>query len=189
MEKLSSLKKWLDAGGSRRKWIVGLFAASILITGIMFISGGSAPEYGALEPSPLYFMGIIVKLIAVLLLIIGGAIFLRRWQVKSGLGRFGGHLNVVETVRLSPKQAVHLVRVGKQHLLIGATDQAISMLATVDIPAVEAQPNPETNRAEGQPEKEQPQPSFMQLLQSLTANQPAPARVSDEIKETEQAVP
>jgi flagellar biosynthetic protein FliO len=185
MDKLLSIKKWLDAGGSRRKWIAGLFAASILITGFLLISSGGTPEYGALEPSPLYFFGIIIKLVAVLLLIIGGAIFLRRWQVKSGLGRFGGRLSVVETVRLSPKQAVHLVRVGKQHLLIGATDQSISMLSIVDIPEVEAQPIAETGLADNHLEKEQPQPSFIQLLQSITTGQPASSRVSDEIKEAE----
>jgi flagellar biosynthetic protein FliO len=173
------IKKWLDAGGSRRKWMVALFSISILVTGALFITSGSTPEYGALEPSPLYFVGIIVKLIAVLLLIVGGAIFLRRWQVKGGLGRTG-RLSVIETVRLSPKQAVHLVKVGKQHLLIGATDQAISMLAAIDLPEAEPQPAAEALSAAV---PEPPQASFLQLLQSLTTNQPAPSNVSNEIKE------
>jgi flagellar biosynthetic protein FliO len=183
MNKLSLIKKWLDAGGKRRKWMVALFSVSILITAILFISTGSAPEYGALEPTPLYFVGIIAKLIAVLLLIIGGAIFLRRWQVKGGLGR-SGRLSVIETVRLSPKQAIHLVKVGNQHLLIGATDQTISMLASVDLPQAEPQTAAvQTLPVDGQESKELPQTSFLQLLQSLTTNQPAPSPAGDEIKE------
>lgn len=48
----------------------------------------------------------------------------------------------METVRLSPKQAVHLILVGGQQLLIGATDQSISLLTQVEpdltIPEAEA---------------------------------------------------
>ncbi len=131
MNILLSIKKWFDAGGKRRKWTVALLAASAIITGFLMFSGSSTPQSSALEPSPVYFAGVIAKLISVLLLIIGGAIILRRWQVKNGNITKGRSLNVLETVRLSPKQAIHLVRVGKQHLLIGATDQSISILSIV----------------------------------------------------------
>lgn len=183
MDKIASIKRWLNGGGSRRKWTAALFAVSILITVFLFISTGSTPEYGALEPTPLYFFGIIAKLVAVLLLIVGGAIFLRRWQVKSGLGRYNGRLSIVETVRLSPKQAVHLVKVGNQHLLIGATDQTISMLAPIDLPSAEIQPETDPQRVEAKPEQGQPQLSFNQLLQTLTSNQPNPTRPNQQSKE------
>jgi flagellar biosynthetic protein FliO len=189
MDKITLIKKWLDAGGSRRKWTVALISLSILATAVLFISTGStpAPQYGALEPTPLYFIGIIAKLIAVLLLIIGAAVLLRRWQVKNGLGRFNGKLSVVETVRLSPKQAVHLVRVGNQHVLIGATDTTISMLTAVDLPETSVQPAnavQEREAGEDQTAPEAAQMSFTQLLQTLTTNQPAgSSRASSESKE------
>jgi flagellar biosynthetic protein FliO len=182
MDKLTLIKKWLDAGGSRRKWTVALFTVSILVTAILFIATGSAPEYGALEPTPLYFVGIIAKLIAVLLFIIGGAIFLRRWQVKSGLGR-SGQLRVVESVRLSPKQAIHLVKVGNQHVLIGATDQTISVLTSVNLPEAEVPTAAQALPAQTQSQTDLNQTSFFQLLQSLTTNQQASSPAGDEIKE------
>ncbi len=42
-------------------------------------------------------------------------------------------MQVVETVRLSPKQALHLVMVGDQQLLIGATDQNVALLTSVEL--------------------------------------------------------
>jgi flagellar biosynthetic protein FliO len=172
MNILLSIKKWLEAGGSRRKWIAGLFLLSFIITGILFISGGSSSSMNATEPTPLYFAGVIAKLIAVLFLIIGGAILVRRWQIKNGFNRTGKRLNVVETVRLSPKQAIHLVRVGNQHLLIGATDQSISMLSTIDLPASDqpSQAN-DPSRNENSLGAGQPQTSFQELLQSFTSSQ------------------
>jgi len=161
MNPLLSIKKWIDAGGPRRKWYVGLSIIGIICTGILLGSGGSSSSTGMVEPDSLYFVGVIVKLVAVLLLIVGGALILRRFQIKGGFQRNQGRLNVVETIRLSQRQAIHLVRIGNQHVLIGATDQTITMLSSVDICAEDVQ-----STSPGQV-----QPSFSQTLQTLTASQ------------------
>lgn len=110
-----------------------LVGASVLMTGLFFLTDG--PGAGADQPldgGGLFYLGVFVKLVAVLLLFVGGAVILRRWQS----GRHGGgptrQLRVVESVRLSPRQALHLVEVGNRRLLIGATDQTIAFLSAVE---------------------------------------------------------
>jgi flagellar biogenesis protein FliO len=39
----------------------------------------------------------------------------------------------MESVRLSPKQALHVVRVGEEYFLVGATDQNVNLLSQVDL--------------------------------------------------------
>lgn len=58
---------------------------------------------------------------------------LKRWQ--TGGARIK-QLSVVETLRLSPRQSLHLVRVGERYLLIGASEAQVSLLAEVAEPPV-----------------------------------------------------
>lgn len=79
-----------------------------------------------------FVLDVIFKLALVLALIYGSLYLLRRWQV----GAFAStrrQLTVLETTRLSARQFLHLVRVGEQAWLIGATDQAVSLLAEVEL--------------------------------------------------------
>jgi flagellar biogenesis protein FliO len=41
-------------------------------------------------------------------------------------------VTLLETTRLSPRQALHLIRAGGQMYLIGATDQGVTLLAEVE---------------------------------------------------------
>src|SRR5690606_39073560 len=63
-----------------------------------------------------------------------------RWQV----GRSGGlprQVTILESTRLSPRQALHLVRVGSQVMLIGATDSSLTLLSEeVELVDAETQP-------------------------------------------------
>ena len=43
----------------------------------------------------------------------------------------GREIRISETVRLGPHNTVHLVKIGNQHLLIGSTNENITMLANV----------------------------------------------------------
>jgi len=122
-------QKW----NRRQKGAAVLAGVSALMTGLFFLTDG--PAAGADQPMDgggLFYLGVFVKLVAVLLLFVGGAVILRRWQS----GRHGGgltrQLRVVESVRLSPRQALHLVEVGNRRLLIGATDQTIAFLSAVE---------------------------------------------------------
>lgn len=168
------LLAWWRKSTRNQKIYAGLLAFSLLATGafLLMTGGESASPSGTTAASPdaglsdpFFYAGIFIKLVAVLGIFIGGALLLRRWKLHSLGSANGRRLNVVESVRLSPKQALHLVRVGDRELLIGATDQGIALISSVD-----AQSTPPAA----------PQPvealEFSSVLQSfaLRADQPAP---------------
>lgn len=73
-------------------------------------------------------ISVALKLGAVLgLLLICLAVF-QRWQsgFRADQNR---RITIVETVRLTPRQAVHLVRIDQREILIGATDQGLTLLS------------------------------------------------------------
>lgn len=109
--------------------IIGLAASGALL----LFNGGADRETS--PASPLYFFDAFIKFIAVLLLIFGGAVVLRRWQGTRSSAASTRRLAVVETVRLSQRQALHLVHAGNQCFLVGATDHHISLISTVDAPS------------------------------------------------------
>ena len=78
------------------------------------------------------FGGMLLDVGSKLLLTIG-VLYLTLFLVRKYSARLsghasGGHLAVVETVRLPQSGAIHIVRVGDRHLLIGATATQISLL-------------------------------------------------------------
>ncbi|MBI3762805.1 MAG: FliO/MopB family protein [Chloroflexi bacterium] len=79
-------------------------------------------------------LDVVVKLGLVLALIYASLYLLRRWQ-GGALASARRQLAVLETARLSPRQSLHLVRVSTNSLtrvwLIGATDQAVTLLSEV----------------------------------------------------------
>jgi flagellar biogenesis protein FliO len=158
-----ALRKWWDKSSKQQRTLAVLFLIGLLATGMLLMVSGSPDSQDGTIGSSLYYAGVMVKLVGILLLIVGGGIVLRRWQSKGGRG-LGRQLGLVETVRLSPKQALHLVRVGDRHILVGATDQGIAMLTEVDLPERE----PETVQAA--PAQEMPIPvNFNAVLKTLSA--------------------
>ena len=127
------IKKWYQTSSNKQKLTVFLLAFSLLITGLLLaFGGGSTTSADPLGSTPLYFASAFVKLLVVLLLIVGSSmIFRRRQQVGTG-GKPSRQMRVLETVRLSPKQALHLVVIGDQKLLIGATDQSVSLISSIE---------------------------------------------------------
>ncbi len=77
------------------------------------------------------FVNVILKLGLVLLLIYGSVIILRRLQ-SSQHPRFRKEIKIIETTHLSPNRTVHLVQVGKQVYLLGATDHEVTLLSKLD---------------------------------------------------------
>lgn len=138
------LQQWFAAASRKQKIQAVLVLVGVLASFGLVISGGAAPQQPADEPSTLYFAGVVVKLIGVLLLIVGCGVLAMRWARHPRRLSRGGQMMVVETIRLSPKQALHLVRVGGQQFLVGATDQNISLISQVELadPAHEEQPIP-----------------------------------------------
>jgi flagellar biosynthetic protein FliO len=128
-------EKWLKNNTPQKKLTAALLVFSLFATAIFFIVSGSAETSSdPLESTPLYFVGVLVKLIGVLLLIVIMAVLFRRWMYLGPQGKAGRlrQLRLLETVRLSPKQTLYLVAVGDQQLLIGATDQSISLLSPIE---------------------------------------------------------
>ncbi|MCX5634437.1 MAG: flagellar biosynthetic protein FliO [Planctomycetota bacterium] len=61
-----------------------------------------------------------------------GAIYFSR-KLLPKIGNLPGKkIQVIETVHLGPRKAVHLLRVGNQHILIGSTAESISKLADIN---------------------------------------------------------
>jgi flagellar biogenesis protein FliO len=86
------------------------------------------------EPNP---RGMLLRLVvgtAVVLTLCAGTLFLaRRWLRQiPGQGGSDGHLSVIETLSLGNRAAVHLLRVGRQQVLVG-TDAA-GMKALIPLP-------------------------------------------------------
>ncbi len=70
--------------------------------------------------------------------VIWGAVYAMRWYVRRvnrGVGRSGARaLEVIETHALGPNRTLHLVRLGDRAVLVGATQERITQLLTVDDP-------------------------------------------------------
>lgn len=127
------LKKWLETSTPRQKLTAVLLIFSLLATGALFALGGSSgTSTDPLGSTPLYFFGVFVKLVGVLLLIVASAVIFRRWSNIRPMASRTRHLRLLETVRLSPKQSLYLVSIGDQQILIGATDQSIALLTSVE---------------------------------------------------------
>jgi flagellar biosynthetic protein FliO len=109
-------------------------------------------------------LSVLLKLVFIVALIYVSLALFRRWQGARLLTR-QRQIAVVETVRLSPRQAIHLVRAGEQMLLIGATDAGLNLLADLEL-------RPETAPA-AVPAPAQPETSFAALLTAQTPAGPA----------------
>lgn len=134
MEKLVKLfRNWFATSTPKQKTTVALLVFGVLSTlGLMLMTGTAGTGSDPLESSPFYFFSVLVKLIIVLLLIVASSMIFRRWLQPGMRGKKTCQVKLLETVRLSPRQAVHLISVGGQQLLIGATDQNVSLLTQLE---------------------------------------------------------
>ena len=157
---LQSLKNWYAHSTPKQKMTLALGGISVAACAILAFSSPAQAEPG-MEFNTVYYLGVVVKLAAVLLLFVGGAVILMRWQKTPRKGARPRQLVHEETIRLSPKQAVHLVRVGDQHFLIGATDHAVSLISSVELDGT-----PSEEGADGY--------DFAQVLENLALQKSGP---------------
>ena len=113
---------------------IGIFLFLLLL--IYFKDGQSETVFLSQENQKDYSLASLSFNIFVKLLIIVGIIYLifyiyRWWQTKNAIIR-KNRLTLKESIRFTPKQAVHIIRVDDKEFLIGATDQQISLLSTID---------------------------------------------------------
>jgi len=130
---------WSEASPKKRWTAIGLTvgvvctALFLLITGSPSGNTTAAVNTAERMDNPLYYVGVAAKTIGVLLLIIGGAVILKRLQSKQKANRAGKNLELVDSIRITPKQAIHLVRAGDQCFLVGATDQCLNLISRVNL--------------------------------------------------------
>ena len=126
--------RWLETSSQKQKLTAALLVFSVLSTiGLFVFQGASGSSADPLESTPFYFVGVFVKLVVVLLLIVASSVIFRRWSQPRAGGKKTRQVQLLETVRLAPKQALHLVSIGDQHLLVGATDQGITLISQVEL--------------------------------------------------------
>ncbi|RMH46846.1 MAG: hypothetical protein D6694_03045 [Gammaproteobacteria bacterium] len=73
-------------------------------------------------------------LLTVVGLIYGGVAFMKRYSIRfsGNLGTGSGLFSLQESYAIGPNQKIHLVRMGEELLLIGATDHHVALLARLD---------------------------------------------------------
>lgn len=131
---LMLFRKWFETSSKKQKWTAVLTIVGLLCTiALLSINRAGETPRDPLGSTPLYFAGAFVKLVVVLLLIFASAIFARRWLQPGLHGKSVRQMRLMESVRLSPKQALHLVSVGDQQFLIGATDQNVTLISQVEV--------------------------------------------------------
>ena len=113
---------------------IGIFLFLLLL--IYIKDGQSETVFLSQESQKDYSLASLSFNIFVKLLIIIGIIYLifyiyRWWQTKNAIIR-KNRLSIKESIRFTPKQAVHIIRVDDKEFLIGATDQQISLLSVID---------------------------------------------------------
>jgi flagellar biosynthetic protein FliO len=131
-----ALTRWLQKYKSMPMWGKGLVWVGLLafVAVGLAISSTPAPASASAgdpfnNPTGLA-LDVFFKMGIVVVFIIGAALLLRRWQ--GGSWRGSQHqVSVVETIHLTPRRAIHLIQVGDRQLLIGATDQAVTLLSEV----------------------------------------------------------
>jgi flagellar biosynthetic protein FliO len=116
------------------KWAWGIILLGVMLAATLFTDATNGPESSVAPSTSIETLGtaigVILKLGIVLALIYGSLLLLRRWRFLSGNAKIR-QLQVLETTRLTQKQALHLVRVGERVILIGATDQNLTLLSEI----------------------------------------------------------
>jgi flagellar biosynthetic protein FliO len=119
------------------RWALILITVGIIVVlGVaMFLllpqSGKSQGDAAYLNSTSLAF-SVFLKLGIVVVLIVGLAIILKRWQSKSRTNQ-SKMINVLETVHLTPHRTLYLIKLENQKLLIGATDQTLTNLCQFNV--------------------------------------------------------
>ena len=110
-----------------QQWGIGLAALPAVGLAALTLSdtGGALADEATLALRLLISFGIVIGLIYLSLYA------LRRFTSLSARG--GRVMRTVESLRLAPRQAVHLIQVGDRTFLIGATDGGLQTLAEVEL--------------------------------------------------------
>ncbi len=115
------------------RWMVVAGGIVFLVIGALLLMDTRSTANSEGDPflnSTTLALGVFVRLILVVIAIFLAMTLVRRWQNQVGR-RPDRQLALLETLHLSQRRSVHLVRAGEQVFLIGATDQGISLLGQI----------------------------------------------------------
>jgi flagellar biogenesis protein FliO len=84
-----------------------------------------------LQNSTSLAFSVFLKMSVVVILIVGLAIILRRWQSRSQSSQ-PKQINILETVHLSQHRTLYMIELNSQRILLGATDQSITNLCQIN---------------------------------------------------------
>ena len=118
-----------------RKYLSGILVSMVFfsldaLAQIPLSDTSYAPATADYSPS---MAGIILKLILSMILIVG-LIYLSMYLIKkvnaraAGGGFIGDTIKIIGRTFISPKQALYLVKIGQRFVVLGATENAISMI-------------------------------------------------------------
>lgn len=136
------MSEWLEKILKRFKpdklpqWAWGLILLSGAILAMLILQqvtgrqSDASTDLPALGSASVIF-DIVIKLIIVLGLIFVSLYLLRIWRAKLP-GSSDRKIEVLESRQLNAKQALHLIRIADRTLLIGATDQSLATLISLD---------------------------------------------------------
>src|SRR6185436_5900515 len=96
--------------------------------------------------------------------VFGGALYLAAWGIRRmGVSARGGPLEILARQPLDGRRAIYLVRVGKRVLVVGATDGALTRLASTSLESLKLD----------EASKEAPPPSrFAEVLSRMLRPRP-----------------
>ena len=132
-ERLLAILAWIR---NKPRWVlIAITVGIIVVLGVaMFLL---IPQNQPIDENSTYLkstglaFNVFLKLGVIVLLLIGLAIVLKRWQTKDQVANTK-QISVLETVHLSPHRTLYLVNVDGHKLLIGGTDQSLSNLYQID---------------------------------------------------------
>jgi flagellar protein FliO/FliZ len=128
------------------------------------IGQGASPAYQPMtgkSEAAVSLIKMLVALAVVIVCIYVGVFLLKKLMVKHRNGRSGNSLlEVIETAHLDPKKSLSLVRVADKAVLIGVTENQISVLTELDAVRTQAMIQ--------QTIQQQSDDGFMSMLKSAT---------------------
>jgi flagellar biogenesis protein FliO len=126
-------------GPSRKKALAALGASLIsplLGPGMLLAADAASATFLTANEETISLGTAIFKTIGSLVIVIGLMLLLLSWLKKTGLVKTGsrqeGLITVLDNQMLAPKKQVSVLEVGGAYLVVGLTDQQLTLLATLE---------------------------------------------------------
>ncbi len=103
---------------------------SVINTGALQAQQEEVPEIGSdLGPTLLQLLGALLLIVAFIYV----SVWLMKRYSSGRIGSSSSLITIVERKHLTPKQALYVLKVGDEHLLVGATENGINKISEITI--------------------------------------------------------